>query len=172
MIRNSPTLSANTNWYSGSPHNNLEVFPIPNLQTGRDTPAFYKVTFTSVAIDSVTQPGGRYDESEIQETVEELDTEVKSLPNTFVLGKDGLREKGTIKQRKFCPTADYFKAMTLLMAKKKKSEPIVKAETAFEVTTVAELESTAEKPVVKFSVAEVEPAAVEEKRMVVESVQL
>jgi hypothetical protein len=74
-----------------------------------------------------------------------------------VLGEDGLREKGTMKQKQFCPTAVDFKAMTLLMTTMKKSEPIVEAETIFEVTTVAELEPTVEKPVVKFSVVEVEP---------------
>jgi hypothetical protein len=59
-----------------------------------DVSAYYKVTFTSVAIDSVPQPGRRYDESELREAVEKLDKEVKFLSNLFVLGEDGLREGG------------------------------------------------------------------------------
>ncbi|CCX07760.1 Protein of unknown function [Pyronema omphalodes CBS 100304] len=134
-----------------------------------DAPAYYKVTFTSVAIDAVTRPGGKYDERELQEAVEELDKEVKFLSNLFVLGEDGLREKGPMKQKQFCPTADDFKAMALMMSKKNTSQPIVKVKPVFEATTVVGLESTIEKPVAKVHVVEVEPFAMEEKHMVVES---
>ncbi|CCX07749.1 Protein of unknown function [Pyronema omphalodes CBS 100304] len=113
----------------------------------RDAPAVYKVMFSSAAIDAEIGKGASFNGRKLQEAIQELDAEVKAVTELFILGDDGLKEKGC--DSKFSLGAKDLEEMARLMAKKA-AKPILKVEPTFEAVTVAVLPSVASemKPVV------------------------
>jgi hypothetical protein len=62
--------------------------------TTQDAPAIYRAAFSSAAVDIQTEKGASFEESKLQEAIEEeVDSEVKAVTELFVLGEDRLKRR-------------------------------------------------------------------------------